>query len=150
MIPAGYSVDAISGTVIGRRGKPIRKKCRGGYIQIDCHGRHMGMAHRVMWESVHGPIPAGMQINHINGIKGDNRIANLELVTPSENALHAYRIGLASASGDRNGRAKLSWTEVQEIRSATGVSRRHLASLYGVSPKTISEIQLGRRWRKQA
>jgi hypothetical protein len=46
-----------------------------------------------------------MQINHINGVKWDNRISNLEIVTPGENLAHAYRIGLASAKGDKNGRA---------------------------------------------
>lgn len=64
------------------------------------------MAHRMVWESVHGPIPPGKEINHINGIKSDNRIANLEAVTPSENTKHAYRIGLKDASGTNNGRYK--------------------------------------------
>lgn len=41
------------------------------------------------------PNHADMQVNHINGIKNDNNICNLEWVTASENNLHAFRIGLS-------------------------------------------------------
>lgn len=33
-----------------------------------------------------------LQVNHINGIKSDNKVENLEMVTASENQLHSYRV----------------------------------------------------------
>lgn len=100
----GYTIDANAGVVIGIRGGKIGKQIRSGYIQIQRGQRHW-MAHRLIWEATNGPIPEGMEINHINGIKNDNRLANLEVVTRSENARHAYRVGLQRADGIHNGRA---------------------------------------------
>ena len=104
IIYRGYRVDPDCGVVFGHRGRPIRKICTGGYIQAQSSTHTPISVHRLVWEAVHGPIPIGMQINHINGIKKDNRIINLELVTGSENVTHAYRIGLMRADGEHNGR----------------------------------------------
>ena len=41
--------------------------------------------HRLVWMAFNGPIPKGMQINHIDEVKTNNNIVNLSLVTPSEN-----------------------------------------------------------------
>jgi hypothetical protein len=41
--------------------------------------------HRLVYETFVGPIPEGMQVNHINEDKTDNRVSNLNLMTPLEN-----------------------------------------------------------------
>lgn len=42
--------------------------------------------HRLVWEVFNGQIPENMQVNHINEIKIDNRLENLNLMTPKENS----------------------------------------------------------------
>ena len=104
---SAYRIDVDNGIVFGIRGKPITKRAKG-YVHVWNRSPASNIsisAHRLIWESVHGPIPAGMQINHINGVKHDNRIVNLELVTASQNTAHAYRLGFSDARGVRSGRA---------------------------------------------
>lgn len=42
-------------------------------------------AHRIAWEAVHGPIPAGMQIDHLCRVRLCVNVDHLELVTQAEN-----------------------------------------------------------------
>ena len=41
--------------------------------------------HRLVFEAFNGIIPENMQVNHINEIKSDNRLENLNLMTCKEN-----------------------------------------------------------------
>lgn len=63
-------------------------KTGGGYLQVglwkDGKGK-LYKVHRLVWEAFNGPIPEGMQVNHINEDKTDNRLENLNLMTPKEN-----------------------------------------------------------------
>ncbi len=155
MIPVRsfYRVDPERGLVYGERGHPLGSLDGCGYLKVD--GRSRGLGHfsaaRLVWEAVHGEIPGGLEINHRNGVKTDNRVENLELVTRQENIKHAYATGLASNAGERHPRAKLTDEQVREIRStyrrySRDANARVIADRMGVSRKCVAQVAAGETW----
>ena len=62
--------------------EPIRDR---GYLKFKYRGKYYSY-HRVIWEMHHGKIPEWAYIDHINHNREDNRIENLRLALPGENA----------------------------------------------------------------
>jgi hypothetical protein len=90
----GYAVDR-AGNIVGPRGWPLKQlETRGGYRKVNLYlGKKMKTisAHRVVWSARNGTlIPPGMQIDHINNERSDNRPGNLNLVTRTENNNKVY------------------------------------------------------------
>lgn len=148
-----WTVDADRGQVFGTGGRPIGYVTSIGYIHIAISEPprvRRVLAHRVIWESVHGPIPDGLTINHINGVKTDNRLSNLELMTAVENSQHAHRTGLATGApgGEGHPMAKLTQAEVDDIRSrvASGQRQCDVAAALGLSRQQVCSIILRRSW----
>ena len=55
-----------------------------GYVKVVVNNRQF-KAHRVIWEMVDGTIPEGIEVDHENTVKADNRWTNLRLATHTEN-----------------------------------------------------------------
>lgn len=130
------------------------RNSRGGYLIVGLMRegfQRTYSVHRLVAVTFKNPDPTRSMVNHINGIKTDNRDINLEWVTSSENCLHAYRIGLANptrALGEKSVKAKLTDEIVKWIRREVmaGKSRRSIARLLGVSHTCVVHAANRKRW----
>ncbi|MCI1050060.1 HNH endonuclease [Stenotrophomonas maltophilia] len=76
-----YDYNPDTGVFVFRAGKKAGMVCGAvhpdGYLLIAVKNKCQ-RAHRMAWLYVHGEHPAG-EIDHINGVRDDNRIANLRV-----------------------------------------------------------------------
>ena len=60
------------------------------------------LVHRIIYSTFHNGIPEGTVIDHLNGIKTDNRLINLEACSHQENTRRAFCNGLMAKEFDRS------------------------------------------------
>jgi hypothetical protein len=80
-----------------------------GYLYVGIGGRRF-LAHRIIWLLTNGEWPAGL-IDHINGQKCDNRIANLRVCSHAENTRNSRtpRNNTSGVKGVSWDNAKKAW-----------------------------------------
>ena len=125
-----------------------------GYLLIGLCGRKY-LAHRLAWLILHGAWPAG-QIDHINGIRTDNRMCNLRDVSATVNSMNrtatnntSGHVGVSWMSAARKWRAQICTGGVvtylgiyADLDTALAVykaekSKRLLKALHSIAPATV-------------
>lgn len=136
------------------KGKTLKQKITSnGYLAISlCKNgiiKHISV-HRVICLTFHTNPKNKLEVNHINGVKTDNRPENLEWCTRSENSRHAIRTGLQKPIlGEKNYNSVVSDADVIEIRKKykKGVPVSEITNEYNISKSRLYEIRSGRVYK---
>lgn len=149
----GIQYDSESGRFVKKDGSIKGKTNHNGYRTIALNKDHVGYTfceHRCVWVWFNGDIPDGMEINHIDADRGNNRIENLELVNHSQNMRHAINIGnFNAAKAEESGKAIYSNYEVLAMRSLHkhGWNYNEIAEAFKAKyPNSIARLIKGERY----
>lgn len=122
-----YTIDEATGCWVWQRAKD-----QGGYGMSGKNGKR---AHRTYYEANKGPIPEGMQLDHLCRNHSCVNPDHLEPVTNAENQR-------------RGARAKLSHEKVAEIKRMRSENQKvkEIAQHFNVNRHTISDVLSGITW----
>lgn len=119
----------------GKNARPgeIRKLYyRNGYSIFTRKGKSWRVA-RIVVQAFIGEIPSGMQVHHKNGIRSDDRVENLEIVTPKENSIDMGKRTRAASFGGK--------------RMAKMFPSQHTLALHFSEPSEACDRISGEHWK---
>lgn len=128
-----------------RRQQLVRGYLVVGLVRADL--QTTDRVHRLVLTAFVGSCPEGQQARHLDGDRTNNRLTNLAYGTAAQNAADRAAHG-TTARGERAGNAKLTATDVAEIRRlrAGGATVASIAARFAVGTSQVSRITRGRSW----
>ena len=99
------------------------------------------LSHRFVFECFYGLIEKNKQINHINSIRTDNRIKNLEVVTASENIKKSAKN--RNFGSYRKNPKKVTAINLVTKKETNFKSLYSVGKMLGINPAQVSMICLG-------
>lgn len=123
-----------------------------GYVRVCLKRPIIKYAHRLILETFIGK--SNLTIDHINGIKTDNRLCNLEYVTNAENLRRSMENGRSweKISGSKNSQSKINEDIAKKIKQMRleKMTCANISSEIGVSIHIVKAISSGKAWKNVA
>lgn len=124
-------------------GQVVYEEPHKGYGRVAVLGKRY-KAHRIVWALHYGEWPKD-QIDHINGVRNDNRIENLRDVTHKENCRNVRRLdsNMSGVAGVRWAKRRRKW------EAGIGVDNKWFALGYfdlfadAVAAREAAEVEYG-------
>ena len=144
-----YSVSDL-GNVWSHKSEMLMSQCTDGdgYLQLGLRKNRKQTSfrvHRLIMLAFKGA--SNLQVNHMNGIKTDNRLINLEYCDHRHNIAHAVSTGLRDHKGERNWGAKLAAKDVVFIRENMHILAKDIMLKFDISKAQVSSIRTRRTWK---
>lgn len=144
------TADKRKARILGRVLAPLRHT--GGYARVMLWkggAAHQTYVHKVVLESFTGARPEGLQVAHCNGVKQDNRLANLRWATPAENQADRERHGTGRTGVKRRTRqvGREMAVVIRTTHSRTGMTIAQLAKHLCLPRTTVADVINQRTWK---
>lgn len=143
--------------VLPRKGTRVGLILKGrpnedGYLKVVLQRpgqKQSAFVHRVVFEAFRHRLEEEQEVDHLDFVRSNNTLANLEAVTRKVNIERSFAKGRQMARGSRQGRAVFTETQVMSIiqRVADGETQKTIASEFNVTPTAINCIVRGKTWR---
>ena len=144
----GYKVYD-TGIVISPKGREVGSTTPNGYIRVTIDGKKYGV-HQLIMKLFVGDSN-GLDVDHLNGIKSDNRLQNLQYVTRKENIRRAWKNGLVKAKYGKEMHTTKITDEAIEFIKNSNLTGKQLSEMFGLNQGSVSRIKNNkqRKWHRK-